>query len=189
MGTDKALLPFKDKCLIEYIVDNFSPYFDKIYLSVKVRGSYSHLNMNIREIPDIYREAGPLGGILSSLTMISEDRAFFMSVDTPFLDPKVGLYLLDQSGNYDITTFKFSGDYLDTTCAVYKKSCITSLGKCLLQKNITKSHLQARCYTNLLNLDLISQASNIPLHQLFYSITDRDSYYLALMALLKGNFI
>ena len=38
MGTDKALLPFGDTCLIEYLVRKFQPYFSRIYLSVKIRG-------------------------------------------------------------------------------------------------------------------------------------------------------
>jgi len=32
MGTDKALLPFGDTCLIEYLVRKFQPYFSRIYL-------------------------------------------------------------------------------------------------------------------------------------------------------------
>ena len=34
MGTDKALLPFGDECLLEYMVHKFAPHFDRIYLSV-----------------------------------------------------------------------------------------------------------------------------------------------------------
>ena len=36
MGTDKALLPFGDCCLLEYLVHKFKPYFSTIYLSVKI---------------------------------------------------------------------------------------------------------------------------------------------------------
>ena len=28
MGTDKALLPFGDECLLEYMVHKFAPHFD-----------------------------------------------------------------------------------------------------------------------------------------------------------------
>ena len=35
IGTDKALLPFGDCCLIEYLVRKFQPDFPKIYLSVQ----------------------------------------------------------------------------------------------------------------------------------------------------------
>ena len=67
MGTKKALLPFEDKTMVEYIYDKFSPFFDKIYLSVNERGDLAHLGLNAQEIPDISRNAGPFGAILSCL--------------------------------------------------------------------------------------------------------------------------
>ena len=81
MGTDKALLPFGDTCLIEYLVRKFQPYFSRIYLSVKIKGDYSHLKLPVTEIPDIYPNQGPMSGIFSGLSMIDEECAFFMSVD------------------------------------------------------------------------------------------------------------
>ena len=47
MGTDKALLPFGNACLIEYLVRRFRPFFPKIYLSVKKKGDYAHLNLPV----------------------------------------------------------------------------------------------------------------------------------------------
>ena len=48
--------------------------------------SYTHL---------IYGNAGPMSGVFSGLSMINEDAAFFMSVDTPFMEPETGIALLD----------------------------------------------------------------------------------------------
>ena len=134
MGTKKALLPFEDKTMVEYIYDKFSPYFNKIYLSVNERGDLTHLKLNAQEIPDISRNAGPYGAILSCLTMISGDRAFFMSVDTPFLDPRTAVFLYDRSLTYDITTFEFPESYADTICGVFTKKCIGTLFKSIFLK-------------------------------------------------------
>ena len=90
IGTDKALLPFGDCCLIEYLVRKFQPDFPKIYLSVQQKNDYAHLNLPVTTIGDIYGNAGPLSGIFSALSMISEERAFFISVDTPFVEPALG---------------------------------------------------------------------------------------------------
>ena len=102
MGTDKALLPFGDCCLLEYLVHKFKPYFSTIYLSVKYIGDYAHLNLPVTEIADIYGNAGPMSGVFSGLSMINEDAAFFMSVDTPFMEPETGIALLDAIGDADI---------------------------------------------------------------------------------------
>lgn len=189
MGTKKALLPFEDKTMVEYIYDKFSPYFDKVYLSVNERGDLSHLGLDAQEIPDISRNAGPTGAILSCLTMITGDRAFFMSVDTPFMDPRTAVYLYDQSYNYDLTTFKFKGDNLDTVCGVFNKRCIGPLFKSIFFKRPTKSYLEARCYTNLLETSDIENISTVSMEQQFYKVNDRKSYYYAVFSILKKNFV
>ena len=61
MGTDKALLPFGDCCLLEYLVHKFKPYFSTIYLSVKYIGDYAHLNLPVTEIADIRSEERRVG--------------------------------------------------------------------------------------------------------------------------------
>lgn len=188
MGTNKALLPFQDKCLVEYIYDKFRPYFDKIYLSVNEIGDYAHLGLDAQEIPDIYRNAGPIGAILSSLTMVTEDKAFYMSVETPFLDPQIGLFLLENSDGYDITTFDFKEDFLDTVCGVYSRHCVVSVGKLLFFGNFTRNNIQSKCYTHLIDVEEIKNISNVDLLQQFYAIKDRHSYYMALFSVIKHNF-
>lgn len=56
IGTDKALLPFGDCCLIEYLVRKFQPDFPKIYLSVqqKNRGIFCFKIDSIVGIKNLY---------------------------------------------------------------------------------------------------------------------------------------
>ncbi len=189
MGTKKALLPFENKTMVEYIYDKFSPYFDKVYLSVNERGDLAHLGLDAQEIPDISRNAGPYGAILSSLTMISGDRAFFMSVDTPFMDPRIAVYLYDQSYNYDITTYKFSNDNLDTICGVYNKRCIGPLFKSHFFKKFSPEYILEKCYTQVIDPAVINDLSTVSVDQQFYKVNDRNSYYYAVFSILKHNFV
>ena len=95
MGTDKALLPFGEVSLLEYLVNKYKPHFSHIYLSVKKPGEYTHLSLPITEIADLYMNAGPMSGVFSGLSMMDEDQAFILPIDTPFLEPEVGLQLLE----------------------------------------------------------------------------------------------
>ena len=158
MGTDKALLPFGDTCLIEYLVRKFQPYFSRIYLSVKIKGDYSHLKLPVTEIPDIYPNQGPMSGIFSGLSMIDEECAFFMSVDTPFLEPKTGLALLS-------------------------KNCITTIGKCLLLHQLTFNTLREKCSTRYVTEAAIAEAAPTPIDIQYYNLDTRDNYYHALRIL------
>ena len=189
MGTTKALLPFEDKTMVEYIYDKFSPYFNRIYLSVNERGDFSHLDIDAQEIPDISKNGGPYAGIMSSLTMISGEKAFFMSVDTPFMDPRTAAFLYDQSDNFDITTFDFPEEFTGTICGVINKRCIGPLFKAIFFKKATQSILLERCNTNLIPIDAIKDVSSISFEQQFYKISDRRAYYYAVFSILKHNFV
>lgn len=187
MGTDKALLPFGDECLLEYMVHKYAPHFDRIYLSVKTRGDYGHLQLDVTEIPDIYLNAGPVGAILSSLTMIVEKKAFFISIDTPFVQPTLGLHLLEESEGYDACSLKLKGPYVDRIAAVYSKSCIPAFGKAILLNNTSNSFINSKCYINYIAAELANEWSTQPLEEQFYRLTDRDSYYYALFSLLRKD--
>lgn len=185
MGTDKALLPFGDECLLEYMVHKYAPHFDRIYLSVKARGDYGHLDLDVTEIPDIYLNAGPMGAILSSLTMIVEKKAFFISIDTPFVEPSLGMHLLEESEGFDACSLKLRDQYMGTIASVYSKSCIPAFGKTILQSNCSYSLLNSKCYINYISPDAAEDWCNASLEEQFYPLSDRDSYYFALFSLIQ----
>ena len=179
MGTDKALLPFGDSCLIEYLVKKFQPYFS----SVKIKGDYAHLKLPVTEISDIYPNQGPMSGIFSGLSMIDEDCAFFMSVDTPFLEPKTGLALLSELGDADICTLEGKASYLETATAAYSKNCITTIGKCLLLHQLTFNTLREKCSTKYVTESSIAASAPTPIDIQYYNLDTRDNYYHALRIL------
>ena len=187
MGTDKALLPFGDACLIEYLVQRFRPFFPKIYLSVKKKGDYAHLNLPVTEIPDIYANAGPMSGIFSALSMMDEDAAFFMSVDTPFLEPEAAIALLDAIDDADICSIRGKASYLETATAAYSKSCITTIGKCLLLHQFTFKTLREKCNTKYLTEKAIAEYVPTPIDIQFYNLDTRSDYYHALRILSGLN--
>lgn len=185
MGTDKALLPFGEECLLEYLVHKFSSDFDKIYLSVTHRGDYAHLNLDVTEIPDIYHDVGPLGGILSSLSMITEDRAFFISLETPFLSPSLCLHLYEASENYDAATFDLRNDYTGIVAATYSKKCLSAFGSSIVFKQNISSKLNEKCMVKTISFEEAASWATLPIEEEFYRLTDKDSYYFALFKLLN----
>ncbi len=188
MGSDKALLPFGNCCLIEYLVHKFEPYFPKIYLSVKQKGIYSHLHLKVREISDIYLNAGPLAGVFSTLSMIDEEKAFYISIDTPFVNPELAAYLLEKSASYDICTIQQNQETMEVLSTVYSKSCITKLGKCLLLRQYSLENAQNKCKTLCIPEEELKQEFPPSFDIQFFSLDTRSSYYQALqhLAALEG---
>lgn len=189
MGTDKALLPFGDCCLIEYLVQKFQPYFSKIYLSVQQKSDYSHLNLPVTMIPDVYFNAGPLAGIFSALSMIREKQAFFLSVDTPFVEPALACRLLDECGDYDICAIERSNEQLETLSAVYSKNCTSRIGKSLLLRQYSLNTLHDKCSTRYLAESDLNEGCSIPVTAQLYNMNTRSDYYNALRILLERGEI
>ena len=162
MGTDKALLPFGEVSLLEYLVNKYKPHFSHIYLSVKKPGEYTHLSLPVTEIADLYMNAGPMSGVFSGLSMMDEDQAFILPIDTPFLEPEVGLQLLEHLDGFDIAAV--SGTEMDqkVPASAYSKSCLPSIGKCLLLHQFTFDTLREKCSVSYLKREEATKDSVFP---------------------------
>lgn len=187
LGSDKALLPFGDCCLIDYLVKKFQPLFPNIYLSVQQKGDYSHLDLPVTEIQDMYLNAGPLGGIFSSLSMIREEKAFVLSIDTPFVKPKLASEMIRRSEGSEICIIKSKNDAYDGFCGVYTKDCILSIGKSLLLKQLSVTSLTDKCKTAYIQEEEIEEICHSSFQSLFFSISTRASYYKALQRLFQND--
>ena len=170
MGTDKALLPFGEVSLLEYLVNKYKPHFSHIYLSVKKPGEYTHLSLPVTEIADLYMNAGPMSGVFSGLSMMDEDQAF-------------GLQLLEHLDGFDIAAV--SGTEMDqkVPASAYSKSCLPSIGKCLLLHQFTFDTLREKCSVSYLKREEATKDSDIPADLQFSHLDTRDDYYLALRLL------
>lgn len=90
MGTNKALLPFRGKALIETVVDSMAALFSNVVLSVHEPKAYP--DISIPEIVDHYPETGPMGA-LASVFESGKSRVFCVACDMPFLNPGLIEYM------------------------------------------------------------------------------------------------
>ena len=91
MGQDKAFLELGGKYIVEVLINRFMGEGRKLCLSSSdgdVAGKLTHLRSRPREVADIIREAGPIGGIYSLLKVLGED-IFVMATDMPFADVRL----------------------------------------------------------------------------------------------------
>ena len=160
---------------------------------MKKKGDYAHLNLPVTEIADIYPNAGPMSGVFSGLSMMDEPAAFFMSVDTPFLDPTTGIMLLESMEDSDICMIEGKSGSIEPSTAAYSKNCTAAVGKCLLLRQFTFDTLQEKCQTKYLTESdiaegIISQfpdrnGETLPMNEQFFNLDTRADYYQALRKL------
>ncbi len=85
MGTNKALLAFEGKPLIQRIVDDLSNVCEEVLISSNERELYRFLNREI--LPDLFPGAGPLAGIHAALTEARYPWLFALACDMPYWSP------------------------------------------------------------------------------------------------------
>jgi len=123
MGKDKALLKYKNKTFVQLLFDNLKSNFSEVIISsnnpkVKIVG--------VKTIADEIKDIGPMGGLYTCLKQSNTEINFIVSVDTPFVSPKLSSEIVLKSDNYDIAIVSLKNK-LQPIIGVYKKNIIPVL--------------------------------------------------------------
>jgi molybdopterin-guanine dinucleotide biosynthesis protein A len=130
-GKPKADIVIGGKKIISRIIETISGIFDEIIIvsnapAVPAGGS------NYKTVKDIFRHAGPLGGLHAGIRASSNEAVFLFACDMPFLDKQLikrQIELAEDSG-YDAVV-PLNGDRPEPLHSVYKTSILPQLEKFL----------------------------------------------------------
>lgn len=87
MGTDKALLPFGNHTVLEYIVHEAASVFDETLVIVNEKEKTKDLNLEGAKVyEDIVKNKGPLCGIYTGLSQSKTQANCVLTCDMPFVD-------------------------------------------------------------------------------------------------------
>lgn len=123
LGTDKSLIKYKGKTLIENAIDILNPICGKIVISAN---SDNYLFTGCEIWKDLFAIQAPMIGIYSSLQKTETDTNIILSCDMPFITPDLLNYLLKNSFNFPLITPQHNNK-IEPLCAIYKKSLIPNL--------------------------------------------------------------
>lgn len=187
MGTNKAFLPFGEYTLMEYQVRRFRPNFEKIYLSVpKMTDFWMQLaaRLNCTAIPDCIEKIGPLGGLYSCLSAVTEELLFFTPVDAPFTSTNAALTIcqtLEQAIETNPSKYacvlKHPTRGMQPLSAAYAKTCLPVIEHMIQAENYRLRQLLTPEHTVISDI-LVPQEH-------FYNMNDMPSYYHALQMLAE----
>jgi molybdopterin-guanine dinucleotide biosynthesis protein A len=156
MKTDKALIKFNDRTLLENQIDLLNPIFNKIIISANSQ-NYSFANLQI--INDEQSDLGPIGGILSVLKKVKTDYVFIISVDMPLITTGLIKHLISKKANYDIVLPVFNDKY-EPTCAVYSRNCINTIEEQIFAKDYKLKNFIEKSNTNFVEINENSEFYN-----------------------------
>lgn len=128
MGQDKTLMSLHNETLIERTVKELQNVASEIIVASNDTSKYNL--PGLIEVPDAFPGAGPLGGMHAGLTAVRHEYAFVVSCDMPLFSSELASYLLERRHGFDVVVPEIYG-CLEPLCAVYAKSCLAAIEKCL----------------------------------------------------------
>ncbi len=180
MKTNKALLQWQNKTIIEHLLETLQPIANQVLISDNTN-RYEFLKIPI--IPDIFPATGPAAGIFSTLKHSKTEINFFTSVDTPFLSQELIFYLLKNSEGFE-ATIPLHQHFLEPLIAVYKKSALPVFEKCIENKIFSMQKIVEKLNCNKI---LISQELNFYHSDLFLNLNTFSDYEKAQKINLQKN--
>lgn len=132
MRTEKGLVKWKGKTLIEYSVDCLKKISDQVIISSN-KACYDYINLPV--IPDEIENCGPIGGIYSCMNKFNADFYLVISCDVPNVPSDLFVDLLNNIGNSDLIYAVDEDGKKQPLVAVYKRSSFNTVKNELMSGN------------------------------------------------------
>ncbi len=169
MGTNKALLNFQGKPLIEYTLNLLTDVCENIIISANDPMVYSFLKNPVT--PDEKKGLGPIGGIYTCLKNSSSSKNFVFACDMPFVTGELIKYLLNYKSKADFIVPSLNGEKVEPLCAVYNKSVYNALKTMIDENNLKMQNLRFYCKTEIIH---INKKMNFYHGKLFHNINTKQ---------------
>lgn len=176
-GSNKALVPWNGKTLVESVVDILAGIFDANLILVKEPEAFKFLRKpNIRVVADVLAERHSLGGIWSALSRAETEHVFVCACDMPFLQPSLLEALWQASPGYD-AVIPLWNDIPQPLCGIYSKNCQPAIAGLIKERRFKIQELFGLVRTRLYKEDEVKVFD--PLGRSFVDLDTRRQYEAA----------
>lgn len=103
MGEDKALLQWHGKEQMYYLADMLKKFCNEVFISCRAE-QVNEIDKNYKIIKDEFKDAGPLGAIISAFHQNKNCAWLVVACDLPLLDEKAIHYLVQNRDEFSIAT-------------------------------------------------------------------------------------
>jgi len=128
----KRLLPVNGKPLIQHIAEQLVDFLDEVIIGANDTEKYGFLNLRV--VPDMEMEKGPLMGIYSCLLASDSDINFITACDIPEMNIELVSRMANLALDYEIVMPVNGSSRFEPLFAVYRKS-VAAKAKLLLDGN------------------------------------------------------
>lgn len=120
-GQNKALIEINGAPLIDHIAEQMKNIFTRVILVTNQKKDFEYLELPMVE--DIIKGLGPIGGIYTGLSSITEQAGFFVACDMPLLHKGLIRYMVENIYNHEAVVPSI-GKFFEPLHALYARSCL-----------------------------------------------------------------
>lgn len=163
MGQNKALIRYKGLPLIQHVYKALLPVSEKIIISSNSALPGFHKSLIV---PDLLPDIGPIGGIYSCLGESKTELNLITTCDTPLLGSGFFRFLIEKSGDFDVTNPAHDG-VNEPIIGVFHKSILP-----VIESYIDKKSFSPAKIIQSLNSQLVHIIPEMPFYnpKMFMSI-------------------
>ncbi len=177
MGFDKQLIKYKDKPLVEYIIERLNSLFEEIIVVTNTPGIYKIDSIKI--ISDELSGYGPLGGIHAGLKHASSGFSYVTACDMPEINTAYIDYMIElirqHSYKAEAVVTRF-GEWLEPFNAFYTKALVNKIEEQIAQGNCKISTVLEA--SNTLYIDEAYARRYSPDWSMFKNINTLEDLYI-----------
>lgn len=154
MGSEKGLVEWNGKSLVEYSIEALQPVCDQLVISSNGE-CYNYLGYPI--IEDEIKECGPLGGIYSCMKAVKADYYLVISCDVPNVSFHLFADLVNNIADFDAIFPVGKDGRRQPLIAVYGSSC-----KNIIEKELFRGKYKMMSILELLNTRNFQISEELP---------------------------
>jgi len=148
MGTNKALIPLHGKPMIAWTIETLQSVFDHVFIVADDGSKYA--SWDVRVVPDIIKDSGPLGGIHAALTTAAPAPVCVMPCDMPYVSAELLKELVGKESAHPVRIL-WDGIHRYPLCGLYQQSVLPVITARLRQRQLRMTDLLAEVGAELIN--------------------------------------
>lgn len=168
MGADKAFLTYKEKPMLEHMIDFLRPHCREVIIS---GNKPEFLAFNIPVIPDRFENCGPLGGLFSALNYSATEWNLITGVDTPMLENDL-IHLMISETNMAQCIIPVHHGGVEPLVAFYHRNCLPVIEEAIFAGEFKLNSLLKKLDTRY--VDCNSLIVKFP--DLFFNVNRPEDY-------------
>ena len=132
MGSDKGLMPYKNKALVSHAIHSVETYCKEILISANEE---IYISFIYKTVEDRYKNIGPLGGIHAGLSVSQTSQNLITACDIPEVKKTILDQMITEAGKSRQVLLKLKSGFFQPFPVILSKNVLPLIENQILEEN------------------------------------------------------